>query len=190
MGTYAYLRNGASGIKKKFCPDFLIFILPKYVEGTKFIWGLLGAGGLRLSISQDVVLWLASESYCSLSWKIYIWDKLDYQKWNLWPQKPMSRHQNHYSSSFRMQDIARSIFRVGCSAPSGAIWRFSYFRWWHSWGFWMAYTRHNVVSEKPKFAFKPILPTPCIIIIQDYKLLCVVLGLTTYRWKFLISKCV
>ena len=78
----------------------------------------------------------------------------------------MPRHQNHHSSSFRMQDIARSIFRVGFSAPSGAIWRFSYFRWWHSWGFWIACSRHNVVSEKPKFAFKPILPTPCIIIIH------------------------
>ena len=37
MGTYAYLRNGASEEKNFFCPEFLIFILPTYVRGTTFI---------------------------------------------------------------------------------------------------------------------------------------------------------
>ena len=33
------------------CPDILIFILPTYVRGPRFIWGSLDPGGLRLIIS-------------------------------------------------------------------------------------------------------------------------------------------
>ena len=73
----------------------------------------------------------------------------------------MFRHQNHYSSSFWRQVIARSIFRVASSAPSGAVWKFSYFRRWHSWGVWMAYTPLTLhwlpIKNRIKFKYSTII---------------------------------